>query len=46
MGNTQKQYGVFIGEKNPGETRILRSGYTKDLIKDYNGVGSLAEAFK
>jgi hypothetical protein len=49
MGNQQKQYGVFVGEKIPGESRILKNnhyGANKELVKDFNGMATFAEVFE
>ena len=38
MGNNQIQCGKYVGEKQPGQTRLMRSAILKDgddLLKDF-----------
>ena len=46
MGNQPLIMGKFIGEKKPGQTRVLRNALVPDdadLLKEHDGMGTLAE---
>ena len=49
MGNNQVICGKFVGEKLPGQTKIMRNANMADdaeLIKDFKGMGSLKDIFE
>ncbi len=46
MGNQPLVMGKFIGEKLPGQTRILRNSMIPDdaeLLSEHEGMGTLAQ---
>lgn len=45
MGNQGLQCGNFIGEKKPGESRVLRNANRPELVQDFNGITNLRDIF-
>lgn len=49
MGNQPLIMARFIGEKQPGQTRVLRNaliGENDELISDHKGMRTLSEIYK